>query len=327
MLPETSICKILQKLEYQNEQHRVIVRSDGCVIAQYFSTIGLWTDFDIVLSDISNNFHKLNSKSREIYSKRQQRESSNNEWLTIDNNGDLRIRVESIDSKGDAVYQLWVYKPYSIFKMSVFTEDEISTTNKAFNGILSKIHNPYSLPYNSIVVDGLSNQEFLVEKRPFNLSIDLICNIHKMVALHIEEEKRGRIRDYEMGLVPRRESFKLPDALPTRHDPPAKNKDEILMFISDLIRKYEFFKAKVHPLIIGIWIQLELAIIQPFEDGNKAVSRAIMNLYLSSCGLNPISIIFENDYSQAFRNAIEKKHYLFFEMHIKKEIESLKMRQ
>lgn len=150
-----------------------------------------------------------------------------------------------------------------------------NTTRKVAKEMLRK----QSAPKNRserMIVNNYNTIKFISEISKEELTVDLICRIHKMISNSTldEIENEGKLRDNNDILVMNTVNGEI------AHTPPPF--DEINDMLDDLCRFANNHDTGmfVHPIIKGIIIHFILAFIHPFCDGNGRTARSLIYWYL-----------------------------------------------
>lgn len=110
-----------------------------------------------------------------------------------------------------------------------------------------------------------------VRESEVGLSLDFILDLHKLIMAEYGDKHPGQFRKKQAYLFLK--SFERTEEI--RFRPPAPGR--IRKKISELVNWYNQNAGKLNPIELAALLHLRFYMVHPFEDGNKRVSRLLLN--------------------------------------------------
>lgn len=125
-----------------------------------------------------------------------------------------------------------------------------------------------------------------------DLSLDVVCTLHKKLFEQTKEDIAGKIRDFEVGIGG------------SKFVPPSHH--SLLILLKGFFKWYNDNKTKLNPVELAALVHLKFVTIHPFGDGNGRISRLMMNFVLNKYGYPMLDI----DYAdrRSYYNSLERSH-------------------
>ncbi len=150
-----------------------------------------------------------------------------------------------------------------------------------------------------------------------DLSLQIVLYWHKRLFEQTTPEIAGKLRQHQVAISGSK--FLPPSAV------------EVYLLLEEFFKWYQHNKGKIHPVELAALVHLKFVTIHPFSDGNRRVSRLLMNFVLHKRNFPFLDIPYENrsSYYTALERAQvkgEEKIFVqwFFKRYIKEHSRFLK---
>ncbi|MEM3369602.1 MAG: Fic family protein [Candidatus Micrarchaeia archaeon] len=149
------------------------------------------------------------------------------------------------------------------------------------------------------------------------ISKDFILKLHKIVMAEYKDKNPGKLRNRQAYIY-----LKSYDAIEEiRFRPPTPNKIETK--VDEIVRWYNANVGKLNAVELAALLHLRIYMIHPFNDGNKRISRLLLNKALFDSGYPLLNISKETQsYFDALVAAVEKKDEKLFVMFVADQMSS-----
>lgn len=152
-----------------------------------------------------------------------------------------------------------------------------------------------------VALDMIKGLRFVKESKK-GISLEFLLKIHGIIMAEYPERNPGEFRKKQAYIYLK--SFEKVEEIGFR--PPSPS--EIWGKVTGLIAWYNSNLGKLNPVELAALLHLRFYVIHPFEDGNKRVSRLLLNKAFFDAGYPILNISKDSQrYFDALVNSVEKK--------------------
>lgn len=151
-----------------------------------------------------------------------------------------------------------------------------------------------------VALDMIKGLRYVKESRK-GISREFILNIHRIIIMEYKNKNPGEFRKRQAYIYLK--SYERAEEI--RYRPPAPH--EIEKRISDLVEWYNMNAGKLNAVELAALLHLRFYLIHPFDDGNKRMSRLLLNKAFFDSGYPMLNISKETQsYFDALIKSAEK---------------------
>jgi len=153
-----------------------------------------------------------------------------------------------------------------------------------------------------VALDMIKGLRYVKESKK-GVSLDFLLELHKIIMAEYGAKNPGRLRQKQAYIYLK--SYEKVEEIGFR--PPAPH--EIGKKLAELAKWYEGSMGKLNAIELAALLHLRFYMIHPFEDGNKRVSRLLLNKAFFDSGYPMVNVSKETQgYFDALIKSVEKKN-------------------
>ncbi|OIO22049.1 hypothetical protein AUJ17_00825 [Candidatus Micrarchaeota archaeon CG1_02_47_40] len=135
------------------------------------------------------------------------------------------------------------------------------------------------------------------------ISLEFILNLHRIIMAEYKGKHPGEFRQKQAYIYLR--SCEKVEEIGFRPPPPAQIKNRL----AEVVSWYNSNLGRINPMELAALLHLRIYMIHPFDDGNKRVSRLLLNKAFFDAGYPLLNISKETQaYFDALIKSVEKKN-------------------